>query len=116
MFSLRRKNLLPFGPKLKNFEQIVKDKGLLAYHAEVYKKTENYKTILQKLYGERMEVYNMETIMTEKCEIKKMIDFTTLTITEDRLDNIFKTFDLDRVKLAKKNNSLDKTIQEYLKM
>ena len=43
MFYLRQFKVLPFGPKLKNFIQIVKEKGLLGYHVEVYKRTLEYK-------------------------------------------------------------------------
>ncbi|MEO8116285.1 MAG: sulfotransferase [Bacteroidota bacterium] len=114
MFSLRKKNLLPFGPKLKDFEKIVKTSGLLSYHVEVYKKTQLYKSQFQSLYGENMEVFNMENIMQGENEVKRMVHFTGIQPTDEWFKNIIHTFDKDRVELANKNSPLEQDIQSLL--
>lgn len=114
MFSLRKKNVLPFGPKLKNFDKLVRDLGLLAYHVQVYKKTQVYKSQFEKYYGENLQIFNMEDIMKEKKEIKRMIDFTGIQPAEKWIDEIIQTFDKDRVALSNKNSSLEQDIQNLL--
>lgn len=114
MFSLRKKNLLPFGPKLKNFDHLVRDMGLLAYHVQVYKKTQVYKSQFEKYYGENLQIFNMEDIMQGKKEIKRMVDFTGIQPAEKWIDDIIQTFDKDRVALSNKNSSLEQDIQNLL--
>lgn len=114
MFSLRKKNLLPFGPKLKNFDNLVRDMGLLAYHVQVYKKTQVYKSQFEKYYGENLQIFNMEDIMKGKKEIKRMVDFTGIRPAGKWIDDIIQTFDKDRVVLSNKNSSLEQDIQNLL--
>ena len=114
MFSLRKKNLLPFGPKLKNFDSLVRDIGLLAYHVQVFKKTQVYKSQFEKYYGENLQIFNMEDIMEGKEEIKRMVDFTGIQPAEKWIDDIIQTFDKNRVALSNKNSSLEQEIRNLL--
>lgn len=115
MFALRRKNLLPFGPKLKDFEKIVKENGLLAYHAEVYKKTEQYKGIYKNLYGRKMELFSLEKIMEGPEEVKRMVDFTEIPYNQDLITEIRKTFDKERVEKSKSKSGREKEIEKLIK-
>lgn len=115
MFALRRKNLLPFGPKLKDFEKFLKEKNLLAYHAEVFKKTEMYKSTYKMLYGENLQQFSLEKIMDGPDEIKRMIDFTEIPYKQSLISEIRKTFDKERVEKSKSKSSLEKEIENLIK-
>ena len=114
MFALRRKNLLPFGPKLKNFETIVKEKKILAYHVDVYKKTEAYKSRFQELYGNNIQWFSLEKIMDGAEEIIRMIDFTNIPHHPGIIDDIMKTFDTGRVEQSKSKSGMEKEIENLL--
>jgi hypothetical protein len=115
MFKLRRQpNGLPFGPKLKNFEQIVEAKGLLGYHVEVFKKAQEHKLTYQKLYGEKMKTVQMDQIIQDKSAIRSMLDFCQLPYSEADIDRIFATFDGERVELAVKKQAIDEQIKALL--
>lgn len=110
MFQLRKAGLLPFGPKIENFENIVRTKGILAFHAEVYKAAMRYKERYKELYGNSMEVFKLENIMTDKMEIERMIRFSQLPYNAGLLEKIYKTFDAERVKKARVTNDIDNKI------
>ncbi|MGI8951199.1 MAG: sulfotransferase family protein [Chitinophagaceae bacterium] len=114
MFNLRRTGNLPFGPKLKNFTQIVKTKGMLAYHAEVYKKSVEYKQRYKQLYGDNMHVFKMEKIMEGKDEIERLINFTQMPFTQKWRQEIHQTFDKERVEKANKQKDIDHKILELI--
>jgi len=115
MFSLRKKNLLPFGPKLKDFEKIVKDHGMLAYHAEVYKRSEMYKENFKKLYGSNLELFSLENIMNDLNEIKRLVDFTGIPVNEDWFTSIRNTFDAERVEKSQAQSNIEGEIKELIK-
>jgi hypothetical protein len=115
MMQLRNiNNYLPFGPKLKNFLSVVKDKGLLHYHVEVYKKSNEYKKIYKELFGEQMKVFSMEKIMSDEAEIIKMMNFSELEFSKDWISEIQKTLDSNRILNAMKKSDFDEEIIKLL--
>lgn len=114
MFYLRQFKVLPFGPKLKNFIQIVKEKGLLGYHVEVYKRTLEYKKQFLDLYGNNLQTFKMETIMSDPNEIKRLVEFAELSYADEWLDSIRSSFDEERVTQAVQKRSIDKEIENLI--
>ncbi|HEY2727750.1 MAG TPA: sulfotransferase [Parafilimonas sp.] len=114
MLYLRQFNTLPFGPKLKHFMQIVKDKGLLGYHVEVYQRALSYRQNFIELYGDNLEVFSMENIMADPNEIKRMIEFIEMPYSLQWLQRIRNTFDEERVARSNITNAIDKQIEELL--
>jgi hypothetical protein len=115
MFYLRQvQGMLPFGPKLKNFVEIVKEEGVLGYHVSVYKKAQYYKNIYELLFGENMQVFKMEEIMTSVTELKRMVDFINIPYSKEWSDEIRQTFDNERVNEAFKTRDIDKQIEKLL--
>lgn len=115
MLYLRQvKKLLPFGPKLRNFPALVAQNGLLWYHTEVYRRAQEYKRIFKHLYQDQMQVFQMEDIMYKKEAVRKMIDFTQISYTEEWLNNIIKTFDAERIHQAVKPKKEDTEIIRLL--
>ena len=114
MFYLRQFGTLPYGPKLKNFKQIVKDKGLIGYHAEVYKRALKYKLRYIELFGDNLEVFKMENIMAYPEEIKRMVEFVEISYPEKWGEEIRKSFSEERVRSSAKKRSEDKEIEALL--
>ena len=114
MLYIRQFSTLPFGPKLKNFLQIVKEKGLLGYHVEVYKRSLEYKTRYIELYGNNLEVFKMENIMARPEEIERMLKFAELPYSEKWGEEIQQSFDQERVGMSVKKRSIDKEIESLL--
>lgn len=115
MLWLRQvKNLLPFGPKIKNFASITKDKGLLVFHTQVYKKSIIYKERYKGLFGDRMEVFNLEKIMHNPEETERLIAFTGLPCPEGIIQRILATMDSERVEAAVKKSRIDDEIMKLL--
>ena len=114
MLYLRQFSTLPFGPKLKNFMQVVKDKGLLGYHVEVYKRSLEYKQQYMDLYGDNLQVFTMENIMADAAEIKRMVEFVGKPYSDEWVTEIRKSFDEERVSLSAKTQAIDKEIEALL--
>ncbi|MBS1729887.1 MAG: sulfotransferase [Bacteroidetes bacterium] len=114
MFSLRKKNLLPFGPKLKDFETIVKEKGLLAYHCEVFKKSEEYKAAYQTAYQNQIAFFSLENIMNDMDEIKRLVNFTQIPVQDSWFTSIRGTFDAERVKQSQEKSDIEQQIIKLL--
>lgn len=114
MVYLRQFSKLPFGPKLKNFMQIVKHKGLLGYHVEVYKRSLDYKQQYMDLYGKNFEVFKMENIMADAAEIKRIVEFVQKPYSDEWVKEIRKSFDKERVNLSAKTQAIDKEIEMLL--
>lgn len=116
MFYLRQiKKMLPFGPKLKDFVSIVKEKGLLAYHVDVYKRSLKYKEVYQELYGSNMQSFKMEEIMMSKEKTEELIKFSEIPYGKDILETIQQTFDQERIKDAVKTQNIDEQILTLIK-
>ena len=109
------KNNLPFGPKLKNFGEIVEREGLLDYQVRVYKQSEKYKNRYKELYKENLGLFKMEDIMKQPDEIKRMLDFVDLEYTENWIQEIISSFDKGRVQKAIRSSEIDDKIKHLLK-
>lgn len=108
------KDLLPFGPKIQNFAAITKEKGLLYFHTQVFKKSVAYKQRYKQLYGDNMEVFKMEKIMNNPEETERLIAFTALPCPEGAIQKILATMNKERIKDAVKKSSSDDEIIRLL--
>jgi hypothetical protein len=114
MFGLRRRDLLPFGPKIKNFVEVLKEKGLLGYHVEVYRKSMQHRDTFRELYKDRYAHFTMGDIMNDASSIERLFDFCGFDYTPEHVASIRATFDKDRVKGAKKQNDTVEEIKRLL--
>lgn len=108
------KKCLPFGPKVKNFAAITKEKGLLYFHTLVYKKSLLYKKEYQALYAKQMEVFSMEKIMNDPLETERLIAFTGLPCPPGTIEKILLTLDKERVEAAVQKSAVDDEIRSLL--
>ena len=86
----------------------------MAYHVDVYKKTEAYKSRFQELYGNNIQWFSLEKIMDGAEEIIRMIDFTNIPHHPGIIDDIMKTFDTGRVEQSKSKSGMEKEIENLL--
>jgi len=115
MFFLRDvMNRLPFGPKIRNFGKIVKDKGLLHYHVQVYIESKKEKKLYKKLYKSNLFCFKMEQLMRNRDEIKRLFDSVDLTYDNSLIDLIYTNIDQIRVNKSSETNSIDKAIIQEL--
>lgn len=115
MYLRNFRKCLPFGVKLKNFDTIVKNHGLLYYHVKVHQFSKTCKSLFKEKYGDNMEVFRMEDIMNSTLEIERLIAFSGLSYTIEQLETIKKSFDSSRVQSASKSNVIDSEIRTLLK-
>ena len=115
MFFLRNIiNRLPFGPKIRDFRKIVKDKGLLDYHVKVYIESRKEKELFKELYKSNLFCFQMEELMRDRNEIKRLFDSVELTYDESLIDLIYSGIDQIRVKESSETNAIDNVIMETL--
>jgi hypothetical protein len=69
----RHEGTLPFGPKLDGFEEIVRDVGLLGYHAQCLMKAAEKALIFRELYGANMHVVTLEELSSAPDRVVKDI-------------------------------------------
>lgn len=116
MISLRFLKMLPFGPKIRDFSKIARKNGLLHYHVQVFKKSQEYKLEYKNLYGNNMEVFKMENIMESEFEIERMLQFAGFNMESQWLNNIKMTFDKERVKFSSMVSEIDQEIERILNL
>lgn len=72
----QRTGLLPFGPKLSGFPDIVRDVGLLGYHARCMAVAAEKALIFRELYGNAMQVVTLEDLVADtNAVVRQILDF-----------------------------------------
>lgn len=106
------KEAVPFGPKIKNFAKIVKEEGLINYHIRAYQKTLVHKNKYEKLYGDKMQCFQLEDLISNNNELIRLLNFIEVAYDDSTLRAITSTF----VKSENRAESaLDLEIQESMK-
>ena len=108
------KKKLPFGPKIKNFEAIVKNKGIFAYHVDVFKEAERCKDVFEKKYGDRISFFKMEDLQTKPVEIQRLYDFCGFKKELKEIEVFFKTLNVKKAENAIQKSELDEQIDALL--
>jgi len=116
MFALRDIfNLLPFGPKIKDFKNIVKNEGLLRYHVKVYKETKLNKKKFKMLYKDNFYCFQMEDLMTNKEVVMNLFKSVELGYDDIYIDEVMQNINQQRVERAIESNKMDDLIIEEIK-
>jgi len=115
MFFLRNIiNRLPFGPKIRGFNKIIKDQGLLDYHVKVYVESIKEKELFKELYKTNLFCFEMEELMRDRNQIKKLFESTELSYDDSLIDLIYNDIDKIRVKKSSEKNPIDDLIIERI--
>lgn len=104
------KKKLPFGPKIENFEDIVKNKGILSYHVDVFKEAERCKAVFKKKYGDKISFFKMEDLQTKTVEIQRLYDFCGFNKELEVIEEFFKTINVEKAQSAIQKSELDDQI------
>jgi hypothetical protein len=76
MLRLRNRGLLPFGPKIEGFANIVKNEGLPYYHARVYRQAEQNRNVFRDLWGESFMEFDLKSLVTKPDQtLDQLFDF-----------------------------------------
>ena len=118
MFFLRDiLNLLPFGPKIKDFKNIVKYEGLLSYHAKVYKETKLNKKKFEALYKDNFYCFQIEDLMTNREVEMNLFKSVDLEYDDIYINEVMRNINQKRVEKAIEPNKMDNLIiQEMLRL
>ena len=85
MFLSRGKGLLPFGPRLVGFENLLKEKGSEEYHWDVWAVAQQCKVEYARLYGERFKSFSLESLVNSPDEFLSMLQHAGLSLDEEFL-------------------------------
>ena len=78
---------LPFGPKLSGFEKIVRDIGLLGYHAQCMTTAAQRALVFRERYGEAMHVVTLEDLVDNPdVVVGRILDFVGCDIPTNKLE------------------------------
>jgi hypothetical protein len=116
MWLRQTKGPLPFGPKTDGFVDIVRRRGPLAYHVEVYRIAKERKLRFEDLYGDRLAGFRLEALQSDADEIARLYEFCGFPVDRDGIDATIKAFDGDLVARASRSGPHDEEIQRLMKV
>jgi hypothetical protein len=98
MALLRRRGLLPFGPKLAGFADIVEREGLVAYYARLMRTWWEVKPRFLDAFGERALTVRLETFQDRAGEeIARLVDFLDLRMTPAERERALRDLNVERL-------------------
>ena len=114
MWLRQRKGPLPFGPKTEGFADIVRSRGPLAYHVEVYRIARERKSRFEALYGERLASFRLEALQSDPDEIARLHAFCGFSVDRSKIDETIAGFDRDLVDAASRAGPDDEEIHRLM--
>jgi hypothetical protein len=115
MWLRQRKGPLPFGPKTQGFVEIVRSRGPLAYHVEVYRIAQERKARFEALYGERLATFRLEALQSDPDEIERLYAFCGFPVDRAKIAATIDGFDRDLVDRASSPGPDDEEIHRLMK-
>jgi Sulfotransferase family len=114
MWLRRRKGPLPFGPKCEGFAEIVRTRGPLAYHVEVYRIAKERKARFESLYGANLASFRLEALQSDPLEIARLYAFCGFAVDRSSIDETIAGFDRDLVDRASQPGPDDEEIHRLM--
>jgi hypothetical protein len=115
MWLRQRTGALPFGPKTEGFAEIVRTRGALAYHVEVYRIAQDRKARFEALYGDRLASFRLESLQSNPGEIERLYAFCGVPVDRSRIEDTIRGFDRELVDRASRPGPDDAEIQRLMK-
>lgn len=122
LYSLRMiwlrnvRNILPFGPKLANFAEIVARDGLIAYHVQVAAEAVRCKEIYRELYGTNFAAFRLEKLQTDIAEVRRLYAWCGFEVTDDFIHQMIDTYSKERISQSTAKDEADAEIREHLRI
>ncbi|MDQ6961730.1 MAG: sulfotransferase [Mariprofundaceae bacterium] len=114
MLLLRQSQLLPFGPKISNYPDIVSNHGLLEYHVRVWRAAEQSKVKFQQLYGDKMKVFQLEKLFNTHTDLEELYEFCGFQPDKKQCQNILIQLNRNKLDNLKNEAPLDAEIRYKL--
>jgi hypothetical protein len=111
----QRHGALPFGPKTEGFAEIVRTRGPLAYHVEVYRIAQERKARFESLYGDRLATFRLEDLQANPGEIERLYAFCGFPVNRSSIEETIRGFDRDLIDRASQAGPDDQEIHRLLK-
>jgi hypothetical protein len=115
MWLRQRRGALPFGPKTEGFAEIVRARGSLAYHVEVYRIAQERKARFEALYGDRLASFRLEDLQSGPSEIERLYAFCGCPVDRSRIEETIRGFDRELVARASQVGPDDEEIHRLMK-
>jgi hypothetical protein len=100
MWLRQREGALPFGPKMKGFAEMIRTRGPLEYHVEVYRVAQERKARFEELYGDRLASFRLEELQREPDEVARLYAFCGFRVDRSDIETTIKGLDQDIVARA----------------
>ena len=97
MFLLRRKGLLPFGPRMAEFDNVIKEKGLEEYHWAVWAEAQKGGEEYARLYGEQFMSFSLERLVSSPDEFNRLLKHAGLHAKEEFLKDAMEEMSEERL-------------------
>jgi Sulfotransferase family len=110
----QRRRDLPFGPKTEGFADIVRTRGALAYHVEVYRIAAERKARFEALYGDRLATFRLERLQESPSEIERLYAFCGFPVDRSRIEETIRGFDRHLVDRASQSGPDDEEIHRLM--
>jgi hypothetical protein len=107
---------LPFGPRIKNYRDILKLEGLIGYHVAVYRKTQAKLAVYKELFQNSIATFRFEDIMTDRKCLESLIQFCNLEIDDAALDLAIAQLNPDRITNLNAKGKFDDQIGALLRV
>jgi hypothetical protein len=114
MWVRQRKGPLPFGPKTEGFAEIVRTRGPLGYHVEVYRIAHERKARFEALYGDRLATFRLEALQSDPAEIERLYAFCGFSVDRSSIDETIEGFDRDLIERASRPGPDDDEIHRLM--
>ena len=96
---LLQRGRLPFGPRLADFDAMVRDRGLLDYHVEVLAAWRRQRAVFETLYGPNVLHVSLEALAERSREtLTRVTRFCGLSVEAMRAERALGDLDSERVR------------------
>ena len=108
------RNLLPFGPKLKGFQDTVAREGLVGYHVNVMVEAVRCKKMFRELYGPRFKTFQLEELQRKPEEIRRLYDYCGFSVSDKFIHQMMETFNAEKVSFVSMRGENGQEIEKRL--
>lgn len=115
LISLRhRLGSLPFGPKISNFQTIIRDNGPISYHTQVWHEATKRKKQFQVAFGNCFFEFQLESLQVDPHEVDRLFDVCALRPYAPGGERLISEISQEVVVRSRKTNSIDQDIASEL--
>jgi hypothetical protein len=88
---------LPFGPKIEGFSELVRTRGLLNYHVEVFRRSQKHRHQFEELYGNQLKLFRLSDLHVSQESVRELLRFSGLDASAATAKRAMQTFSSERI-------------------